>query len=191
MCYFCNVLQYSGEVWQGKSLLNLANHPWFAKLKPSNCRLVLPINNLLAILWYNSKATWYPNVCCSLKILGWRLHHAFNNWTGTRFIRTHIREIVRCVYTRTLHSFWINFVLKLNIDYIYIMNLRILSLYVPIDPWIDCPTEKLLRCSCVQYFIPYCLVCQSGSFIGEWISINLFVFGLLVSWKPVRKYASY
>ena len=49
--------------------------------------------------------------------------------------------------------------MKLNINCIHPMNLRILSLYVPIDPWIDCPTEKLLTCSCVQYLIPCCLVC--------------------------------
>ena len=39
------------------------------------------------------------------------------------------------------------------------MNLRTLSLYVPIDPSINSPTEKLLTCSCMQYLIPYCLVC--------------------------------
>ena len=32
---------------------------------------------------------------------------------------------------------------------------------------------------------------ENGSFIGNWISINLFAFGLSVGWKPVRKYASY
>ena len=31
----------------------------------------------------------------------------------------------------------------------------------------------------------------NGSFIGDWISINLFTFGLLVGWKPVRKYTDY
>ena len=83
------------------------------------------------------------------------------------------------------------------IVYSYMMNLRILSLYVPIDPWIDCPTEKLITCSCVQYLISYCLVCyrlvhvENRSFIGDWISINFFIFGLSVGWKPVRKYASY
>ena len=41
-------LPYSGKVWQGEGLSNLANHPWFAKLKPS--KLVLTINNLLADL---------------------------------------------------------------------------------------------------------------------------------------------
>ena len=37
---------YSGKVWQWESLVNLANCPWFTKLKPS--KLVLTINNLLA-----------------------------------------------------------------------------------------------------------------------------------------------
>ena len=32
---------------------------------------------------------------------------------------------------------------------------------------------------------------ENGSIIGDWISINLFVFGLSAGWKPVRKYASY
>ena len=48
--------------------------------------------------------------------------------------------------------------MKLNINCIYMMNLQMLSLYVPIDPSIDYPTEKLLVCSCVQYPIPYHLV---------------------------------
>ena len=30
------VILYSGKVWRGESLANLANHLWFAKLKPSN-----------------------------------------------------------------------------------------------------------------------------------------------------------
>jgi len=29
------IVPYSRKVWQGKSLVNLANHPWFAKLKRS------------------------------------------------------------------------------------------------------------------------------------------------------------
>ena len=37
---------YSKKVWLGESLVNLANCPWFAKLKPS--KLVPTINNLLA-----------------------------------------------------------------------------------------------------------------------------------------------
>ena len=34
-----------------------------------------------------------------------------------------------------------------NINSIYTTNLWILFLYVLIDPWIHCPTEKLLVCS--------------------------------------------
>ena len=38
-------IPYSGKVWQGASLANLVNHPWFTKLKPS--KLIITINNLL------------------------------------------------------------------------------------------------------------------------------------------------
>ena len=48
-----------------------------------------------------------------------------------------------------------------NINSVYMMNLRILSLHVLIDPWIHCPTESYL---CAVYLIPYCL---AGC--GEWI----------------------
>ena len=41
-------IPYSGKLWWGESLANLANRPWFAKLKPS--KLVLSNNNLLADL---------------------------------------------------------------------------------------------------------------------------------------------
>ena len=41
-------LLYSGKVWRGESLANLANRLWFAKRKPSN--LILKIDNLLANL---------------------------------------------------------------------------------------------------------------------------------------------
>ena len=42
--YYC----IAGKVWQGESLANLVNCPWFGKIKPS--KLVLTINNLLADL---------------------------------------------------------------------------------------------------------------------------------------------
>ena len=32
---------------------------------------------------------------------------------------------------------------------------------------------------------------ENGPFIGDWISINLFTFGLSAGWMPVRKYAGY
>ena len=44
-----NCVSYSGKVWRGESLANLANRPWFTKLKPS--KLVVTINNLLADLF--------------------------------------------------------------------------------------------------------------------------------------------
>ena len=112
------------------------------------------------LVCYSSKATtWYLHLWSSLKFLVWRLHHEFNIWMGARYICALIWQIVRCVYPRMFHSFWINFLMKLNINCIYTMNLQTLSLYVPINPWIDSPTEKLLTCSCVQYLIPFCLVC--------------------------------
>ena len=54
---------------------------------------------------YSSKATWYLHACCSLKIVRWRLHHAFNIWMGPCYIRAHIRQIVGHLYPPTLHSF--------------------------------------------------------------------------------------
>ena len=71
------------------------------------------------------------------------------------------------------------------------MNLQTFSLYVPIDPWIDSPTEKLLMCSCMQYSHSLLFGVENESYIGDWNSINLFAFGLSVGWKLVRKYASY
>ena len=40
-------LPYSGKVWRGKSLVNLANHLGFAKLKPSKFLLII------ITLWLN------------------------------------------------------------------------------------------------------------------------------------------
>jgi len=34
-------IPYSGKVWQGESLTNLVNHPWFTKLKPSKFLLTI------------------------------------------------------------------------------------------------------------------------------------------------------
>ena len=73
------------------------------------------------------------------------------------------------------------------------MNLRILSLNIPIDPWIDCPTEKL-QLHAVSHSLLFGVLLfhvENGSFIGNWISINLYAFGLSVAWKVVRRYASY
>ena len=49
---FILLLPYSGKVWRGKSLANLVNCLWFAKLKSSN--LVLTIDNLIVrimVVW--------------------------------------------------------------------------------------------------------------------------------------------
>ena len=88
--------------------------------------------------------------------VGWKLHHVFYIWTGACYICACIRQIIRHVHPLMLHSFRINFVMKFNINYILTMNLRIMCLYVPTDPWINCLTDKLLTCSCVKYLMPYC-----------------------------------
>ena len=108
---------------------------------------------------YSSKATWYLHACCSLKFLVWRLHHARSVFERVLVMFTIASGKSPEMYPRTFHSFWINFLMKLNINCICTMNLQTLSLYVPIDPWVESPTEKPLMCSCVQYLIPYCLVC--------------------------------
>ena len=85
---------------------------------------------------------------------------------------------------------WINFLMKLNINCTYTMKLWILSVYVPIDHWINCPTEKLLACSCVQYPIPYCLVwyCLVWG-MNPLLAINLHKLLLVwpVSWLEADK----
>ena len=60
---------------------------------------------------YSSKATWYPHACCRLEILGWRLHHAVNIRTGTRYVRACVRQIIERVHPWTLHPFWMNFLI--------------------------------------------------------------------------------
>ena len=64
-----------------------------------------------------------------------------------------------------------------NINSIYTMNLRILSLYVLIEPWIHYPTEKLLDCSIscptVWLDVENGFGVENGSFIGNWISSRL------------------
>ena len=67
------------------------------------------------------------------------------------------------------------------------MNLQILYLYVPINPWIDCPTY--LKAACMQlhavsdallfgvllFSVENWFGIENGSFICNWISINLFI----------------
>ena len=76
------------------------------------------------------------------------------------------------------------------------MKLQTLPLYASIDPWIDSPTEKTaqVQLHAVSHSLLFGVLLfgvENGSSIGKWISINLFMFGLSVGWKPVRKYASY
>ena len=43
-----HIIPFSEKVWQGGSLVNLVNHPWFTKLKPF--KLLFTINDLLAVV---------------------------------------------------------------------------------------------------------------------------------------------
>ena len=80
-----------------------------------------------------------------------------------------------------------------NINSIYTMNLRRLSLYVLIDPWIHCPSYW--KAACVHFIwcptvwpnVENGFGIENGFFIGDWISINFFGFVQSVGWK-VRKY---
>ena len=86
-----------------------------------------------------------------------------------------------------------------HLNSIRTMNFWILSLYIPIDRWIHCPTEELPACTklCVvshallfdvlSFGVQNGFGAENGSFIDNWISINCFTFGQSVGWK-VRKY---
>ena len=75
-------------------------------------------------------------------------------WAPVTFVLTSGKLSGMCTGDHSTH-----FENTFNINCIHMINLWTLSLYVPIDPWIDSPIEKLLTCNCVQYLIPYCLVC--------------------------------
>ena len=144
---------------------------------------------LIEYIQYSSKATWYPHACCRLNIVGWRLHYAFNIWTGTSYICARIRQIVWHVHLQMLHSFWMNFNETYNINSIYKMNLRILSLYILIDPlsyW-KAAHMQYISCPAVCLGVENGFGLENGFFIGNWISINLFKFVQSVGWK-VGKY---
>ena len=128
---------------------------------------------------YSSKATWYLHKCCWLNYLRWKLHHAFNIWKGISG-----KSSGMCTHKRYTQFF--NKTYNINSIY-YMMNLRILSLCFN---W-DCPTEKLFVCS-ISYPTIWLDVengfgVENGSFIGDWISIKLFVFPQSFGWK-VRRY---
>ena len=91
------------------------------------------MHSVASYLRYSSMETWYPHMWCRLKILGWRLHHAFsiwtfNIWTGSRYVCAHIRYIIMRVHPRTLHSLWINFLMKFTINSINMMSCMFLSI---------------------------------------------------------------
>ena len=98
---------------------------------------------------YSSWTTWYLHVCCRSNIVGWRLHHAFNVWTGICYIHARIRQIVWHVHPWMLHFFEWTFNETYNINNIYNYTWWTYEhcLYVFIDPWIHFTTEKLLTCS--------------------------------------------
>ena len=145
---------------------------------------------LVKYIQYSSKATWYPHTCCRLNIVGWRLHYAFNIWTGTSYICACIRQIVWCVHLQMLHSFWMNFNETYNFNIIYKMNLRILSLYILINSLLSywkAAHMQYISCPTVWLGVENGFAVENGFFIGNWISINLFKFVQSVGWK-VRKY---
>ena len=122
-------------------------------------------------------------MCCRLNILGWRLQLAFNAHINYRYIRAcirqivclafnvryisaRIRQIVWCVHPWMLHSFWMNFLMKL----ILIVHTLLIYTYcfVSTNHWIHCPTEKLLMC--VQCLMPFHLAwCGECIWCREWI----------------------
>ena len=65
-------------------------------------------------------STAYTRMCATrLNIVVWRLHHVFNIWTGISYVCAYIRQIVGHVHLWTLHSFWMNFLMKLIILIVY------------------------------------------------------------------------
>ena len=115
--------------------------------------------------------------------------HSIFKWTPVMYVPAsgELSGVCTCEHYIILYEF-------LNEIYcVYTMNSWILSLHVLIDPWIHCPTEKLLACS---HDISYPTVwpgvengfcVENRFFIGDWISINVFKFVQSVYWK-VRKF---
>ena len=117
--------------------------------------------------------------------------HLIFEWPPVMFVPTSGKS--SGVFTRKhyTHFEW-TFNKTYNINSVYYINLRILFLYAPIKPWIHCPTEKLpfvcsTSCPTIWLNVENGFSVENGSFIGDWISINLFAFHQSVGWK-VRKY---
>ena len=123
--------------------------------------------NIVCNLQYSSKATWYPHVCCRLKILRWRLHHAFSIWTGAHYVCA-LMQIIRCVHLQTLHPFWMNFLIKLNINRICVHNELMNNVSVcsnqPLNRLSYWKTDRLQLCA-VSYDLLFGV--KNGSFIGD------------------------
>ena len=156
------------------------------------------MSKVMSSYGYSSKAIWYSHTCCSLKFLVWRLHHVFNIWTGAHYICAHIRQIIRCVYAQTIHSFWINFLMKLHINCTICIHDELMNVVSVcsnrssnrLSYWKTAHMQLCTVSHSLLFGVPAFGV-ENGSYIADWISINLFTFGLSVGWKPVRKYSSY
>ena len=88
-----------------------------------------------------------------------------------------------------LHPFLNKFLLKLNTNCTYIHDEL-----TNIDSVGSNRLIALLKIAHEQLpSVSYSLLfgMENGYFIGDSIFINVFVFGLSVGWKPVRKYACY
>ena len=67
---------------------------------------------MMYIIWYSSKATWYPHACCRLNIVRWRLYHAFNIW---------MIAIVAWLQSSTTNPQWFQY---LKLVFLKISNVR-------------------------------------------------------------------
>ena len=98
-----------------------------------------------------------------------------------------------CTHEDCTH-FRINFLMKLNINCIHneLMNIISVCSYWSLN-WLSYWKITRVRLCAVTHSLLFgvlLFIMENGSFIGDWISINLFAFGLSVDWKPVRNYAS-
>ena len=129
-------------------------------------------------LQYSSKATyWYPQMCCRLNIVWWRLHYVSNFWMGACYVRVHIRQIVWSMHSQTLHySVWIHNELT---NIVSLCSNRSLN---PLCYW-KAARMQYISCPTVWLGVENGFGIENEFFIGNWISINLFEFVQSVGWK--------
>ena len=115
--YFCALLSF---VWKW----NKTNSLWTSALY-RNCIKLLQVEH------------------CQVKITSWVQYLNGNQLHSC----PHQANCVACAPVNV--AVILNELLKetYNINSLYTMNSQILPLYVLIDPWLHCPTEKLLTCS--------------------------------------------